>query len=170
MEAATAMQAAARALARGNFARASDHQEKAIGAMRSARDAQTKRAADASESLSQLAKSASSPAIPRPLPPMVESLLSMASARLAGNGPKGGVPQPGAPPSAASVPSEAQSAGIHGFSTSAAGAVGIAPSGPAWQATLPPGTPADIVQSASGTFPRGYEEAVRRYYEAIASK
>ena len=164
------MQGAARALARGNFARAADSQEKAIDAMLSARDAQAKRAASASESLSQLAKSASSPSIPRPLPPMVESLLSMAAARLQGNGSKGGAPQPGAPPLTASLPPEAQSAGIHGFSTSAAGAVGIAPSGPAWQAVLPPGTPADILQSASGAFPRGYEEAVRRYYETIATK
>jgi hypothetical protein len=169
-EAATAMQAAARALTRGNLARASDSQEQAVAAMRSAHDAQAKRAASAFESLSQLADSASSSSIPRPLPPMVESLLSRASARLAGNGSKGGAPQPGAQPSTASLPAEAQSAGIRGFSTSAAGAVGIAPSGPAWQTVLPPGTPADILQSASGAFPRGYEEAVRRYYEAIASK
>ncbi|MHC4712693.1 MAG: coiled-coil domain-containing protein [Planctomycetota bacterium] len=49
-----------------------------------------------------------------------------------------------------------------------AGTPGAAPTDRAWAAKLPPGTPGDIMQAAQGALPRGYEGALRRYYESLA--
>lgn len=50
------------------------------------------------------------------------------------------------------------------------GATGSVPGGQAWLTRLPPETPPDILQAASGAFPMGYEETLRRYYEAVAGE
>lgn len=40
----------------------------------------------------------------------------------------------------------------------------------AWLARLGPQAPPEILQAAQGTFPRGYEGALRKYYETLAEK
>jgi len=169
-EAAKSMRAASESLSQSRGRMAASHQDKAIEALEAARDAQAGRIAGLCKSLGQSA-GAGQRAAPRPVPPGLEAALSqMAQA----DGSKPALSAAGVKGPLASRPQQpstgrgASAAGLRGLSPGTTGPIGSAAAGDAWQAQLPPGTPYEIVQSASGAFPKGYEEVLRRYYETIA--
>lgn len=175
MQAATsAMERAQSALAQSKARPALKSEKDAIAALEAARDSLARSSADGSKALSQLIAGAKEGSLPAPMPPGLDALGSkespMPQSLASSEGEKkGGLPLKG--PGLRPARSESNNAaGLKGLTPGTPGRTGEKPSGDTWVQALPPNTPPDIVQSASGAFPRGYEETLRKYYEALAKE
>ncbi len=177
--AAEEMKEASKALGRQEPQAASGSQERALAAMRQAKGSAQARAAAVKAGLSKALEAARGAELGGPAPKGLESLLASISGKLAGGSMNTGGPgitgrgRPEEP--AAKVTSrggEGDRTGRPSRDSNAAPA-GESPerhSDEAWQARLPETTPPDILQAASGDFPPGYEETLRRYYEELAKR
>ena len=169
-EAASAMRDAARALGRADGGNAVKSQAKAIAAMESERSGAARAAAGAAATLEAMIAAAGGAGGTAVWPEGLRALLAKAAGELdsAKTAEASGGGKRGAPPGRALEARGNAATGLRGLSPGAPGTLGENPGGGNWQARLPAGAPPDIVQSASGAFPQGYEEALKKYYEALA--